>query len=156
MSTSTDGQICYGIVFPEGYQFPWDDETFCGDLSEWWLFESGWNFSGPCPWDESGDYAPGFSREDPRINVWYESRRLWLAGHPCPVIAINYQSAECPAWILAIPSTLTIAHRGYPKRIESQTITINSDHHRLFFDFIEKYNLQGEESPDWYLSSYWG
>lgn len=32
MSTSTNGEICYGILFEEGYEFPWND----GEMIEWW------------------------------------------------------------------------------------------------------------------------
>jgi len=32
MSTTTDGIICFGIMFEEGYEFPWED--YCEN--EWW------------------------------------------------------------------------------------------------------------------------
>lgn len=36
MSQSTNGQITYGIPFPEGFQFPWNDEKYEFSIQEWW------------------------------------------------------------------------------------------------------------------------
>ena len=33
MGVSTDGQICYGIVFEEGHEFPWASDEYEKDIS---------------------------------------------------------------------------------------------------------------------------
>jgi hypothetical protein len=38
MGVSTDGQIGYGVVFEEGYKFPWDKYP-SGDIEDWWTEE---------------------------------------------------------------------------------------------------------------------
>ena len=43
MGISTDGQICFGVLFEEGYEFPWDCEEYAYDIYIWWdkIAESG-------------------------------------------------------------------------------------------------------------------
>jgi hypothetical protein len=36
MGISTDGSVCYGILFDEGFEFPWDDEENEGYIEDWW------------------------------------------------------------------------------------------------------------------------
>jgi hypothetical protein len=44
MGTSTNGQICYGVIIDGNSDGPWDDESLPddveGDIKGWW----GWNF----------------------------------------------------------------------------------------------------------------
>ena len=46
MGQSTNGELWYGVVFEDGYEFPWDAEEFSGDLDDWWRTE---NTDHPCP-----------------------------------------------------------------------------------------------------------
>lgn len=34
--TSIQGIVCYGVLFEEGFIFPWDKKGQPGDLEEWW------------------------------------------------------------------------------------------------------------------------
>ncbi len=36
MGTSTDGILCYGVVYGE-VDFPWDAEPWDGDEEDWWV-----------------------------------------------------------------------------------------------------------------------
>lgn len=153
MGTSTNGQICFGTYFPEDFEFPWGDR----DVEEWWLIESGWKWEGENPWTDSGDYAPGFSRDDPRIDAWFDSRRDWIKSHPLPFVKVNYQSGECPAYILACPSSVMVAHRGSPSVFDPSTLyNFPSSEMKALVDFCMKYKLQYDTRPSWYISSYWG
>lgn len=156
MSTSTDGQICYGVVFEEDYEFPWDDEVYNGDFDEWWLVESGWRWNKENPYTPDGEYASGFSKDDPRIDEYYDSRNAWKDAHPAPVELVNYQSGECPAYILAIPSSVLIAHRGYAEVFRPSELVAKDDEAEKLMEFCSKYGLEFEEGPCWLLSSYWG
>lgn len=152
MSTSTNGQICFGVAFEEGYKFPWSESNF----DEWWLVESGWKWEGEKPFTESGMYAPGFTFDDPRIDAYFDSQRAWARMYPASVIEINYQSGECPAYILAVPSTVITASRGYPQILDSDSFLLDSRDETALLDFCSKYKLEFVGSPEWYLSSYWG
>ena len=61
MVQSTDGQLSYGVVFDEDFEFPWDAEKWEGDIEEWWRDVKG--FSNPMyyPFDQEGDYEPGYN-----------------------------------------------------------------------------------------------
>ena len=66
MTVSTDGEICYGWLFEENYQFPWDDEVYLKDENEWWMVVR--NFSSSVmPYDEQGEYKPGFHSGHPDV-----------------------------------------------------------------------------------------
>ena len=32
------GQICYGIAFRWGVEFPWDKNGFEGNIDDWWVY----------------------------------------------------------------------------------------------------------------------
>lgn len=158
MGISTDGQLCYGVKFEEDYEFPWEDE----DIDDWWLIESGWKWDGEEPFTPEGEYAPGFGNNDPRIEEYFRSRHLWLRDHPCPIVEVNYQSGDYPAYILAAPSTVITARRGYPERIDPLVLRQGEDIEGEFNievealeKFLRKYDLFIDE-PAWWLSSYYG
>ena len=65
MGVNTDGQICFGIKFEEGDEFPWEDVDGDYDLEEWWRRVNGYTNPHESPWDEKGGYKEGFSRDDP-------------------------------------------------------------------------------------------
>lgn len=153
MGVSTNGQLCFGVLFEEGYEFPWEDDG----LEDWWLIESGWTWDGEYPYTEDGkDYAPGFTPDDPRIDAFYTSQSRWKESHPCPVIDVNYQSGEAPAYLIAIPSTLIEAYRGYPEVIDPSRLVVTDEDVQTILDFCDRYSLEFEGEPAWFLSSFWG
>ena len=103
MSQSTDGQICFGIAFPEGFEFPWGD-----DSEKWWRTINGYKPPFKLYTDDNEDYLDelgNVTRERPekRIDAYYEAQRRWDAKHPFPVLLVNYCSGDYPMWILAVP-----------------------------------------------------
>jgi len=154
MGVSTNGQICFGIYFEEDAELPWDES---GDsLDEWWIEESGWVWEGDNPYTSQGEYTPGFCDGDPRIDTYYNSRTEWKKSHPCPIVDVNYQSGDYPAYILAVPSTIKTANRGYPKVFSPGDLIVSLDEEKALLDFCNKYGLEYDTPPSWYLSSYWG
>lgn len=169
MSTSTNGQICFGIPFEEGYSFPWDgrseydehesdpDEVdFDGDAELWWfcqkspdLYEQ-WQNNSPYI---NGEYKPGYSSDDPRISPWFDIKRDWLKTNPLPFEMVNYCSGDCPMYIFAVPSSVQSANRGYPEEI-NPLIVLLADVEKLK-EFVKEWFGVTDE-PKWYLSSYWG
>lgn len=155
MGTSTDGQICYGIYFEEGYEFPWGEESeWEGDMEEWWLIESGWTWEKEKPFDEEGNYSPGFSDKHPLTEEYFDSRHEWKKSHPCPIVEVNYQSGECPAYILAISESVITASRGYPEVLSPLEESVEWG--TILVEFCDTYGIEHDTGPQWYLSSYWG
>lgn len=157
MGVSTDGQICYGVPFEEDYEFPWDEEDE-DDLEGWWRAETGFKYEGEEPYNEEGNYNPGFNEQDPRVAAYFAAQREWLAAHPLPVELVNYQSAEHPAYMLAVVGTSRSASRGYPERFDPSSLTVDPEAAAVLQAFLDRYDLVPEEGVEagWYLTSYWG
>lgn len=174
MGVSTDGQLCYGVMFDEDHQFPWDaDED--GYLESWWHEVHGWidgddNPAGAWyPYTAAGEYKPEIAPKnrwdrptDPRHREWLDKKEEWIKANvpPLPICEVNYCSAEAPMYILAVPSTFSNNRRGYPAVIDPEKdFELNEAEVNAARDFIQKYCC---EDPDesflfaWYLSSYWG
>lgn len=93
MSTSTDGQICFGYELTEDAEFPWSDD---GDIETWWAKVSGMPENG--------------------------NQYTWCRHNPPPVELVTHCSGEYPLFILAAAGTLVTAYRGTPKKIEALNI----------------------------------
>jgi len=137
MGVSTDGQICFGNVYEDGFEFPWDAGD--GDLEDWWRKQNGF--------DQSKDYP---------AEGWLEYGKEFEAAHPCPVELVNYCSGEYPMWMLAVPSTCKSSSRGYPEKFQPSELVVPEAELKAFHDFCIKYDLVPEEDAAWYLTSYWG
>jgi hypothetical protein len=151
MGVSTDGEISFGVLFEEGFEFPWDDY----DEVSWWTTVNG--YEPPCqPFTDIGEYAEGFTKNDPRVREYFEHHREWLQANPLPFTTVNYCSAEYPAYILAIPGTVKTASRGYPEKFDLDSLKVPSDKIDAFVAFCKKYLDMEAPEMHWYLSSYWG
>lgn len=154
MSVTTAGQLCFGVCFEEGYKFPWDAHGYY-DMDQWWLLETGWICDPELnPWTPEGEYKPGFSYRDPRVDAYYQSKSNWLKSHSLPVALVNYQSVEVPAYILAAPSTVKTAYRGYPEIVNPSALSVGDEVYLLHF--CSMYGLEFVNGPAWFLSSFWG
>ncbi len=168
MGVSTDGQICFGIVFPEGFEFPWDDPKFDGEIEEWWRSIHG--YKEPFKLYDGGEYVGGVKPSREKIDEWYEHHHAWDENHPVPIEIVNYCSGDCPMYILAVRDTIREAARGYPSEIEPTQMLVEDEKLIAFNSFIEnhikrlihkwnsdEYNEDDQimGNPRWYLSSYW-
>lgn len=181
MGQSTDGQLCYGIAFPEGFEFPWmeedEDGDIVGDEEDWWLKENG--YKPPFElYDKNGEYAPGIktkrvmghveAEDEKLVNSYYEHKREFKDQHPFPVEVINYCSGDCPMYILAIKGTFTRNSRGYPEVIDPAALKVTDEQKQVLIDFCKKYLQEKidehngdyhddkiELEPKWLLSSCW-
>lgn len=157
MGQSTNGQLAWGVVFDEGIEFPWDSEEFDGDAEDWWATETGWVSPVGAPYaDTPSGYAPGFSRDDPRIDEYYDSKRSWLKDHPLPFKEVNYCSGDYPMYMLVVPGSLVVAYRGEPEAVDVTALQVSADEQQALLSFCDKYDLVFSGEPGWYLSSYWG
>ena len=155
MGRSTDGQICFGFDFGEGHEFPWDSEEYEGDIVEWWRAVNGFKDKYK-PFDESGEWAEGWSTDDPRMREHYGARREWDKENPIPIEQVNTCSGDYPMWILAIPGTATVARRGGPKRFDPSALKVDTGKYDAMIGFFNDHGIEPAGEPDWFLSSYWG
>jgi hypothetical protein len=142
MTTSTDGQICFGVLFEEGYEFPWDEDPWNGNSEAWWRDVNG--YKPPFEmYNADGDYLGGVRPSQEKIDAYYAHRREWNKAHaPLPVEEVNVCSGDYPIYILAVPGTVKTAGRGYPVEIGVTDLAVKIDAADAF--------------ATWYLSSFWG
>ena len=118
MGQSTDGQISYGVRFPEGFEFPWD-LRHDGDDEAWWRETFG--YKPPFEiYDKDGEYLDGKEPSEKQIDEYHEAQKKWEQANPLPFQMVNYCSGSAPLYILAVPGTVVTANRGYPQELDPQ------------------------------------
>ena len=178
MGQGTDGQICFGVKFPEGFEFPWDDEEkYEGDLEEWWRVKV-CGYKQPIPdselYTEVGEFLPNHNEEEhkKKREVNWEAKRKFDEEHSVPVELVNYCSGDCAMYILAVKGSEMCANRGYPQVFDPDTMVASAEGSialgKFIFDHLrpalDEWNENHEEEDEdrikldasWWLSSYWG
>jgi hypothetical protein len=155
MSVSTDGQLCFGVLFEEGYSFPWDDDEYEGDIEKYWKSLKGFVNPVECPYDENHNYKPGISGfNDPKVGAYLDAVINWGKNNPVPIELVNYCSGGYPLYIIATKNIS--ASRGSPEVIDPDFLNINyEEEKKKIFDFLSACDIETTEEPKWYLSSYW-
>jgi hypothetical protein len=155
MGVSTDGQLHFGIVFEEGTEFPWEMDEHEHDIEQWWRNINGYKdiFE---PYTDEGEYAAGWSRNDPRFDEYFRHSREWLVANPVPVEVVNYCSDSCPMYLLAVPGVGHSNNRGYPVKIDPTQLVVTPEQSNVLVGFCKKYGIETSDDPAWYLTSYWG
>jgi len=150
MGQSTDGQICFGVMFEEDYEFPWSDEEY-SDIEEWWKREN--NYTPPFDvWTDEGEIIDGVTEK--QVSDCFSHSREWSKRNPVPVVEVNYCSGDYPMIILATPSSLMSAKRGYPKEFNPKDLIVDSKEDQALKDFLNMHGLDSQGAR-WWLSSYW-
>src|SRR5690242_14196191 len=114
MSVSTNGQICYGVVFPDGYEFPWGESN----IDDWWLEECGYKPSINIYADTETGYVDNKKPDQKIIDQYYDEKVNFLKDHLIPVAVVNYCSGDYPMYLLAIPRTFKQNFRGEAAKID--------------------------------------
>lgn len=161
MGVSTDGEISFGFVFEEGFAFPWDCEEsegkpWHGSLDDWWRHVNGFEHKLPDPYDEHGNYKPGFSKDSPGLHEYHQEAIDWDRANPLPVNEVNYCSGDYPMYMLAVPDVGLTARRGCPEVITEGTLTVREQQKSALIEFCKKYGITTDGEPKWWLTSYWG
>jgi len=158
MTVSTDGQLCYGVAFEEGFEFPWDDYgDDYGNIEEWWKDVKGFAPVSVDPYDDKGNYVKGFNSRSPEVRAYHDERKAWEKANPLPVTLVNYCTHDDPSYILAAPDKSYTAKRGYPQAINLVEMQDNIEEDRAkLIQFLEEFEIEYDEDPDWLLSGYWG
>lgn len=157
MGVSTNGQICFGILFPEEFEFPWGN-TEKDNIDTWWI-EKVHNYKPPFDlYDKKGAPIGNPTRE--RTGEWWEHRSAFEKAHPLPVKLVNYCSLSVPQYIVACPSTIKFCLRGYPAPFLPSDLQAEPKEIMALGKFIREYLkvvLDQKDSPEpkWWLSSYW-
>lgn len=150
MGVSTNGQICFGIAFEEGFEFPWGED---GDEENWWREQQGYKPSMKL-YDERGNHLPSVTQGD--SDRVYAEQRAFNTEHPLPVAIVNYCSGDCPMYILAVPSSVLTNLRGYAERFDPADLSVTDEEKAALLRFCADHGIEVPAEPAWLLTSYWG
>lgn len=166
MSTSTNGRVSYGIVFEEGYKFPWDSIKYDGEVENWWAVEVlGYKKKKGNWFDEEGYWLNDACVEECKEQIIVFNK--FKEENPPPIELINCQSLGYPMYIIAVPSSVREARRGFPQSFDPSELMVTEGERNALIEFCKTHcevtELDGEElnqelpplEPKWYLSSYW-
>lgn len=155
--SSTDGQICFGILFEEDTEFPWDNVELYDDIQDWWIYSvHGFRHSFEM-FDNNGNWIGGDPWPDEEINKYYAEQRQFEKNCPAlPIERINYCSGDYPMWILAVPDTYHMASRGCPEEFLPGDLVVTKEQKEELIEFCHTHGIEFTGEPAWYLSSFWG
>lgn len=154
MGVRTDGQLSYGVVFDEGFEFPWDADEFEGSIEAWWKYVKG--FVNPVEYpccDDGENYKPGIHQGSPIIKEYYAAEREWQKANPIPVEVVNYCSYPRPMYIIATKHTYN--RRGDSNEIDLEWMLDIEEYRERLINFLNEFGIEFDEKPRWYLSSFW-
>ncbi len=154
MGVSTDAQICYGLSFEEGYEFPWLDENGSGEIERWWAYDVlGFKHSFDA-YDADGERLPGISDGD--VSRYFQEEFDFLRAHPLPVDLVGHCSDEYTMYILAVSGTANSARRGYPEALDPAQMVVTDEQRQILLDFCTTHGIEHDGNLQWWLSSWWG
>jgi len=155
MGTSTDGQLCFGVSFPEEHEFPWGEF----EVEEWW-FEKILGYKHPFEiYDDTGNYIDGVAPDEDLSNEYYAHYSNFRDANPMPVEVVMHCSYNYPMIIIAAKESLHCNSRGYPEVINTETLVVTDESRQAVADFCKKYceiTSDVDLEPKWYLTSMWG
>ena len=155
MGQSTDAQLCYGIAFEEGTEFPWTDDKYDNDIDDWWLEVQGYKPTVEI-YDEEGDFINRVNPGDDVVNAYYNERAEFRRTmKPLPVELVTHCSCDYPMHILAVKGTLVTASRGYAEEIDVNNLGVYQEDKDALLKFCGDYGIEYETGPRWWLSSLW-
>lgn len=154
MTTSTNGQICYGVLLEEDQELPWQTKEWWNDIDRWWLFAIQ-GYKNPFElFTAAGNWIEPKPTEEKRER-YYAARYKFKEQCPSlPVELVNCCSCDCPIYILAIPSSMRSASRGSPEAFKPRDLDVSDDEMHALLEFCEEHGIDGE-GPRWWLSSLW-
>lgn len=156
MGVSTDGQLCYGICFEEGFQFPWDELEM--DFEDWW-YEIICGYKKPFElYDENGEYNKSIPKDqlEKKKDEYHKHRYSFHKENKPPVVLLNYCTYDVPMYIMTLEDKSYSNSRGYPIEIDPANLIVSEKQKNILVDFCKKYIPSEVEEPKWYLSSFWG
>lgn len=106
MGVNTTSTICYGIPFPEEFEFPWDNEKYDGYFDSWWIYEI-LGYNNPFEiYDKSGNMLPNISDDDQK--EYYNCKaEFMMDGENKPTIEHVMSGMDSQYnYILAIPNSM--------------------------------------------------
>lgn len=163
MGVTTNGIICFGISYPEDYEFVWDKKPY-DEIDDWWLREIQ-GYKNPFEiYNEKGGWLNGVTASESRKDEYYNVKREFeKTMEPLPVELVIHCSFDYAMYMVSVKGSVIEAYRGSPKVFNPKTMEIPTNDVLNLIEFCDKYCKPIGEydepvklEPHWYLCSLWG
>lgn len=159
MGSSSGGIICFGVLFPEGFVFPWNENEFDDNIEKWWLFTiKGFKHSFEI-YNKQSNRLSGVTEED--VSRYYKERRDFLKDNPLPIELENCADYyDFNRYVLSVPG-IRISCSGFlPTDFNPSELTVQRNKVEDLFFFIDTYCKPEDHKVPiearWYLCSNYG
>ncbi len=134
MGTTTNGQLCFGIMLEWNFEIPWMNDEYGWDFENWWLELKGFK--------EKYNYK--LKKEFLKQNPYNKNIEL-----------VNYCHHEALMYIITLEKLNYLCWGGEPTIIDPLKLNPTQQQKDEIIVFCKKF-LNINDRPKWYLSSYWG
>lgn len=156
MGYNVDATLCFGVFCGKQDGLPWGGEGNEYDIELWWRAVNGYQ---PAlePYTADGGYAPGWSRDDPRLDEYFQHREDWMAKHPLPVEEVRGGTWGETDIILVVPGIDRVSGDWCkPESVELSSLDVPSEAAETLIDFCRKYDVPIQGKPGWWLVAFYG
>lgn len=147
----SEAQMSYGIIYPIGYEFPWDKDPFFGALDLWWQHVEGYDN----PHSKPGPFT---KVPDAMAQKYEKYERFWTENYPVPVTLVNVGTIDTPQYVLAVPGSVKTASCKHPIKFEGMFLegTVDGDKAQAMCELCVRYKIDPEKGEVfvWFLSSF--
>lgn len=151
MGQSTDAILFYGYCWDDENRYPWDD----GEEEDWEerLAERLGAPSQPeAEYPSDKDKTPEAEALRKAFSVVWDARRQ--KRDSLNVAMSSHCSGECPIPFIHVKDGILTANRGYPKTVSA--LDVKPEWDAQLADFCHLMGITPpQESPRWWLVSYW-
>lgn len=145
-------ELCFGILFEEYFEFPWNDEKYEGDEEKWWEHVAGFVPSF-FPYDEHGEYQEGVDSEDPRVDLYYAERTEWYKHNPFPVTINICGSYDAHETLLCAPDIGYSGSWEDSEVVDIQELRASKLMEFKLVAFCKQFDIDTDGVTQWYLTA---
>jgi len=177
MGNRASSNLCYGMIFEEGFEFPWTDEDGNSDLDKWWLKVNGYKEINKLFGDD-GEWLPEYDNglkhwENPttteQIKITELRNRLSDENYAaerdfkeklslCPVVEIWSGSGDAYEVVLSFNGWGVHGDWDEPQSVDDFILRSyeSGEMTSVICQFLEKYDIEhGDKLCGVYLCSLW-
>lgn len=179
MGSRPSSTIAYGVCFPEGTKFPWDN-NWNNDFYEWLFKIDGFKAKTILPdiYDEEGNYKEGITKEqklerDDALTKYFRERSEFRKKHPEKIVIVQTGSDGCFREAICLINSYHYINWDneffeIPEKMKKNLFEIAKDDMQYFNDFIQnhiipyieknktEYDEEIDYTPKWLWSCYYG
>lgn len=152
MGLDACGEICYGIKFPQKFEFPWDKAEFDHDIEDWWRKVRGYKPAQEIYTVDRSARLPGVTQDD--VDAHCAAWMAWDKGNPLPIELSNASHYDYPLWLIAVPKVGPTCWHAMPQEFDPAVLVVTAEQRQTLLDFCKEFDIdRNGEEPKWWLCS---